>query len=115
MLHINELTFRFGGRVIFDHATVAIPKGHRVALVGRNGTGKTTLLRLIAGEMVPDGGAITMPAEARLGIVAQEAPGSDVSLIDTVLAADVERTALLAESETAHDPHRLTRLDFTGS
>lgn len=72
MLHINELTFRFGGRVIFDHATVAIPKGHRVALVGRNGTGKTTLLRLIAGEMVPDGGSITMPTEARLGIVARD-------------------------------------------
>ena len=110
MLHINELTFRFGGRVIFDHATVAIPKGHRVALVGRNGTGKTTLLRLIAGEMVPDGGSITMPTEARLGIVAQEAPGSDVSLIDAVLAADVERTALLAESETAHDPHRIAEI-----
>src|SRR3954468_7482859 len=110
MLHINELTFRFGGRVIFDHATVAIPKGHRVALVGRNGTGKTTLLRLIAGEMPLDGGSITRPAEARLGIVAQEAPGSDGSLIDTVLAADVERTALLAESETAHDPHRIAEI-----
>ncbi|UEM05266.1 ABC-F family ATP-binding cassette domain-containing protein [Skermanella rosea] len=107
MLHINDLIFRFGGRVIFDHATVAIPKGHRVALVGRNGTGKTTLLRLIAGQMAPDGGSITMPAETRLGIVAQEAPSSDVSLIDTVLAADVERTALLAEAETARDPHRI--------
>ncbi|EWY39976.1 glycosyl transferase family 1 [Skermanella stibiiresistens SB22] len=107
MLHIKDLIFRFGGRVIFDHATVAIPKGHRVALVGRNGTGKTTLLRLIAGQMPVDGGSITMPAGTRMGMVAQEAPSSDVSLLDTVLAADVERTALLAEAETAADPHRI--------
>jgi ATP-binding cassette subfamily F protein 3 len=110
MLHINELTFRFGGRVIFDRASVAIPKGHRVALVGRNGTGKTTLLRLIAGELAPDGGGISVPAGTRIGAVAQEVPSSGRSLLDTVLAADTERTALLAEAETAHDPHRIAEI-----
>jgi len=107
MLHINDLTFRIGGRLLLDNATVAVPKGHKVGLVGRNGTGKSTLFKLISGEISPDGGAINLRQGARLGMVAQEAPSGPVSLIDTVLAADVERTALLAEAETVTDPHRI--------
>jgi ATP-binding cassette, subfamily F, member 3 len=107
MLHINDITFRFGGRVLFDHATAVVNKGHRVALVGRNGTGKSTLLKIIIGELGLDGGAVTLPAGLKIGMVAQEAPSSEDSLLDTVLAADKERTALLAEAETASDPHRI--------
>src|SRR5690606_38610704 len=107
MLHINDLTFRYGGRVIFDRASVTIPQGHRGALVGTNGTGKPTLLKLIAGELAPDGGEIAMPSGLRIGRVAQEAPATEHSLLDTVLAADVERTRLLAEAETATDPVRI--------
>ncbi|HYH22026.1 MAG TPA: ABC-F family ATP-binding cassette domain-containing protein [Azospirillum sp.] len=110
MLHINDLTFRFGGRVLFDQATAVVPKGHRVALVGRNGTGKSTLLKLIAGWIHADAGAITVPAGTRIGMVAQEAPEGPTSLIDAVLAADTERTALLAEAETADDPHRIAEI-----
>ncbi len=50
MLHINDLTYRIEGRLLFDHATAAIPDGHKVGLVGRNGTGKTTLLRMLMGR-----------------------------------------------------------------
>ncbi|MDR3518075.1 MAG: ABC-F family ATP-binding cassette domain-containing protein [Azospirillaceae bacterium] len=110
MLQINDLTFRFGGRIIFDHATVSIPDGHRVALVGRNGTGKSTLLRLIAGELAPDGGSLSVPVGARMGMVAQEAPSSSASLIDTVLACDKERSTLLHEAETATDPMRIAEI-----
>jgi ATP-binding cassette subfamily F protein 3 len=107
MLHINDLTYRIEGRVIFDKATAGIPAGHKVGLVGRNGSGKTTLLRLIAGEIAPDDGAIRIPRATRIGWVAQEAPGGPESLIAFVLAADTERTALLAEAETAEDPARI--------
>lgn len=107
MLHINDLTYRIEGRTLLDGATVAIPSGHKVGMVGRNGTGKTTLLRLIAGEIVPDDGSITQPKNHRLGWVTQEAPGTQESLLDTVLAADVERSQLLAEAETATDPTRI--------
>jgi ATP-binding cassette subfamily F protein 3 len=102
MLHINDLTFRFGGRAIFDRATLAVPAGHRVGLVGRNGSGKSTLLKLILGELQPDGGAINLPARAGVGHLAQQAPEGPISLIDFVLAADTERAALLAEAEAAH-------------
>ena len=107
MLHINDLTYRIEGRLILDAATAAIPTGHKVGLVGRNGTGKTTLLKLITGDLAPDGGAITMSTGARLGHVAQEAPGGDDSLVDWVLAADTERASLLAEAETAINPDRI--------
>ena len=110
MLHLTDITYRIEGRPILDQASAAIPAGHKVGLVGRNGAGKTTLLRLIMGEIAPDDGEITMPRGARMGHVAQEAPGGDLSLIEWVLEADTERAALLAEAETATDPHRIAEI-----
>jgi ATP-binding cassette, subfamily F, member 3 len=107
MLHINGLTYRIGARVLLDAATVAIPSGHKVGLVGRNGIGKTTIIRLILGELTPEAGSISVPRNARIGSVAQEAPGGPESLLDTVLAADTERASLLHESLAASDPHRI--------
>jgi ATP-binding cassette subfamily F protein 3 len=107
MLHINDLSFRIEGRPLFEHATAAIPDGHKVGLVGRNGTGKTTLLRLIAGELHPDDGSISFPKNARLAHVSQEAPGGPETLLETVMAAHAELAALTAEAETADCPHRI--------
>ncbi|MFN0220064.1 MAG: ABC-F family ATP-binding cassette domain-containing protein [Hyphomicrobium sp.] len=112
MLHINDLTYRIEGKLILDAANAAIPTGHKVGLVGRNGAGKTTLLRLLKGEIAPDGGAISTPRNARIGHVAQEAPGGDDSLVDWVLSADAERAALLAEAEHAADPHRIAEIQI---
>ncbi len=107
MLHINDLSFRIEGKPILDAATVAVPTGHKVGLVGRNGAGKTTLLKLITGELSPDDGSITISKDARIGHVAQEAPGGEDSLVGWVLAADTERASLLDEAETASDPGRI--------
>jgi len=107
MLSIDNVTVRIAGREILGGATANLPAGRRVALVGRNGAGKSTLLKVILGQMPPDGGDVSWPREWRIGAVAQEAPGSDASLLDTVLAADVERTTLLAASESEADPEKL--------
>ncbi len=107
MLVIDNITYRIAGREILKNASAQLPTGRRVGLVGRNGAGKTTLLKLILGELHADGGDITLPSGARMGSVAQEAPSSRTSLLDTVLEADKERTALLAEAEHAADPHRI--------
>ena len=112
MLHINDLTFRIEGKPILEGATAGIPTGHKVGLVGRNGAGKTTLLKLITGELAPDDGNITTSRNARIGHVAQEAPGGDVSLIDWVLSTDVERASLLAEAEQAADPARIADIQI---
>jgi ATP-binding cassette subfamily F protein 3 len=110
MLHINDLSYRIEGRPIFEGATAGIPTGHKVGLVGRNGAGKTTLLKIIAGDLAPDMGSITVPRAARIGHVAQEAPGGSDSLIDWVINADTERAALLSEAERASDPHRIAEI-----
>ncbi len=107
MLHINGLTYRIGGRTLFDNATVALPAGIKAGLVGRNGAGKSTLLRLILGEISPEGGSVSVRKGARIGTVAQEAPSGPESLLEVVLAADAERSRLLEEAETATDPHRI--------
>ena len=110
MLHVNDLTYRIEGRMLFDQATLFLPAKTRMGLVGRNGTGKSTLFRLIRGEVTPESGETRMQKGARIGWVAQEAPGGDESLMDVVLAADLERAALLAEAETATDPNRIAEI-----
>jgi ATP-binding cassette subfamily F protein 3 len=107
MLTVTDLTYRLGPRLLFESASAALPERAKVGFVGRNGAGKTTLFRLICGEISAEGGSIYLPRGARIGRVEQEAPGGDGKLIDFVLAADVERAALLEEAEIAHDPHRI--------
>ncbi|MDA8231607.1 MAG: ABC-F family ATP-binding cassette domain-containing protein [Magnetospirillum sp.] len=110
MLHVNDLVFRFGGRVLFDHATIHVATGQKVGLVGRNGAGKSTLFKLVLGELHADGGGVAVRPRARVGRVAQEMPEGGMALIDCVLAADGERTGLLAEADVATDPHRIAEI-----
>src|SRR6202048_4446245 len=106
MLQIDNLVFNAWNRRFFDSASVSLPVGAKVGLIGRNGVGKTTLFKLILGELMPDGGEIGLPKAARITSVDQEHPATAVSLLDTILAADVQREALNAELETA-EPERL--------
>ncbi|GLK78332.1 ABC-F family ATP-binding cassette domain-containing protein [Methylopila turkensis] len=108
MIQIEDLTCRVAGRVLLDRASAFLPEGARVGVVGRNGTGKTTLFKLLAGDIGPDDGSVNMPKGLRLGRVAQEAPSGPEPLIEVVLAADKERAALMAESETCVDPDRIS-------
>ena len=112
MLHINDVTYRIGGRTLLEQATVAITPGTKAGLVGRNGTGKSTLFKLLNEELTPEAGTLSIRKGARVGQVAQEAPGNDVSLLDTVLAADVERTTLMREAETTTDPDRIGEIQI---
>jgi ATP-binding cassette, subfamily F, member 3 len=107
MLTLNGISVRLGGHQILQNANATLPPKGRVGLVGRNGAGKSTLVKIIAGLAEADAGSIDMPKGARLGYLAQEAPGGAATPIETVLAADTERVRLLAESEAAADPGRL--------
>jgi ATP-binding cassette subfamily F protein 3 len=106
MLRVQDLVFDAYGRRFFDGASFALPPGSKVGLIGRNGAGKTTLFRLIKGELVAGGGDIILPRLARMGSADQEQAATPIPLLETVLAADVERAALTAELETA-EPERL--------
>jgi ATP-binding cassette subfamily F protein 3 len=110
MLHIDDITYSVAGRTLIDSASASIPDGHKVGIVGRNGTGKTTLFRLIRGELALEGGSISLPSRARIGGVAQEVPGNEVSLVNTVLSYDTERAELMEESERSTDGARIAEI-----
>ena len=110
MLYINDLTYRIGGRMLFENATMAIDGGQKVGLVGRNGSGKSTLFRLIAHEIEADSGSITLINGKRRGQMAQEAPDGPLSLLDTVLAADAERANLLHHADHETDGMKLAEI-----
>jgi ATP-binding cassette subfamily F protein 3 len=110
MLSINDISIRLAGRLLIDHGSVQISPGARVGLVGRNGTGKSTLFKAIRGELSTESGTIAIPPRWRIGSLAQEAPDGPDSLIAVVLKADLERDALLREAESAHDPHRIAEI-----
>ena len=105
MLQINDLTFDAWGRRFFDKASVSLPPGAKVGLVGRNGVGKSTLFKLILGHLHAGDDEISLPKNARVGSVDQEHPATPVSLLDTVLEADEERHALMTRLETADPEH----------
>ena len=119
MLYINDLNYRIAGKLLFEDASAHVPAGHRVGLVGRNGTGKTTLLRLIMGEIAPESGRAAARRGASVAMLAQEAPGGSHSVLAEVLAADGERAALLAEADHAIEAQRIseihTRLNDIGA
>ena len=110
MFTLDSITLRLGGHVILERATVAVPPKARVGLVGRNGAGKSSLLKMIAGIYEPDEGRIEAPSGTRIGYLAQEAPGGSATPFETVLATAEERAALLDEAEHATDPHRIAEI-----
>ena len=107
MLSLQELSYRIGKRTLLDNVSVNIPAGHRVGLVGPNGTGKTTLFKLISGELAADGGHVVLIKNATLGFVRQDLPNDETPLIDIVLDADTERAQLMKEAETTEDMDRI--------
>ena len=114
MLTISGLTYRVGGRhgrALFNEANAQIPAGCKLGLVGRNGAGKSTLLDLIRGRLLPDQGDLFVPRGWRIGFLAQEAPGGDGNALDTALAADTERAALLRELERDPAPLRIAEIE----
>jgi ATP-binding cassette subfamily F protein 3 len=107
MIRLDNISKQNGHQIVFIEASAALQRGEKVGLVGPNGSGKTTLFRLIQGEIAPDAGTVDVQKKARIGGVAQEAPATELSVLETVMRADTERTALMAEAETATDPHRI--------
>ena len=110
MLTLTDISARVAGRLLIDHASLSLPEGTKAGFVGRNGAGKSTLFRVITGELTAETGSVHLARNARLGQVAQEAPGTDEPLIEIVLRADTERLALLEEAETASDAHRIAEI-----
>ena len=111
MIGLTDLTIRIAGRPLLENVTLQLPENQRYGLVGRNGTGKSTLIKLLLGQIEPDQGRLEMPSRLIVGAVAQEAPGGPMTPLQAVLAADAERAALMHEREHGSDPVRLAEVE----
>ena len=112
MIKIEKISFSIGGRKLLDTGNITIPSGHKIGVVGRNGTGKTTLFELIKGDLELESGHIIIPKNEKIGDVKQEVSENDLSVLETILAADEEREALLKQSETEKDPDRISEIQL---
>ena len=110
MINFKNISFSIGGVSLLEETSAFVPTGHKVGIVGRNGAGKTTLFKLIQKELIIDGGFIEIPRNFKVGSVAQEAPSTEETLLDTVLEADVERAELLRDSEIETDPNKIANI-----
>jgi len=86
VLALDDVSTAFGHVPLLDHATLTIDAGERIALIGRNGTGKSTLLRILAGELVPDAGSVRREPGLRAARLAQDATLSTAESVFDVVA-----------------------------
>jgi ATP-binding cassette subfamily F protein 3 len=110
MLTVSGLTYKIGTRTILDECDVTIMDNWKVGVVGLNGAGKSTLFKLIAGDLTPDGGIVTMNDKQRMGMVRQDIPEVETSLLDLVLEADTEMAELWKLTETEDDPNEMAEI-----
>lgn len=110
MLSVSNLTYKIGARTILDECDVTIMDNWKVGVVGLNGAGKSTLFKLIAGDLIPDGGTIEKNAKQRMGMVRQDIPEVETSLLDLVLEADEEMSTLWKQAETEEDPMKIAEI-----
>lgn len=106
MIEIKNLTLQRGLKVLLDKANATVNPGQRVGLIGKNGTGKSSLFALIKGEITQDGGDVSIPKNWRLASVSQETPDLDISALDYVLQGDAELQAFqtaLRQAEAQND------------
>ena len=94
MLTVSNLTYRIGGRTILDDCNMTIMNGWKAGIIGLNGAGKSTLFKLIAGDLRPDGGKILISENQTFGMVRQDIPLTQDSLLNIVLSSHEEMAAL---------------------
>ncbi len=100
MLHLIDVTKTFGPRTLFEGLSWTITPGERIGLVGRNGMGKTTLFRIITGELGPDGGQVVKGKHVRVGHLQQEVDGfGGRPVVECVMDAAEDIKALEAERD----------------
>src|SRR5947209_10169623 len=107
MLRLSDVTLARGTKRLLEHASMAVHAGQHVGIVGPNGAGKSSLFALLRGELLPEAGAVDLPAAWTLAHVAQETPATDQPAIEWVLDGDRElRQIQHALTRAEHDAAR---------
>ncbi len=110
MLNFSEVVLRRGARVLLERLNFTAYAGQRIGIVGRNGTGKSSLLAMIQGEITPDAGQLQLSRHLVIAHVRQETPALSCSALDYVLDGDAEWRRLNAQLEQAEAGQQIERL-----
>lgn len=113
MISLQDISLRMGSQLLLDEAGLTVYAGQKVGIIGRNGTGKTSLFKLLMGEISPDKGEVDFPKDLRKSQMLQETVGSSRSALDYVIDGDVKFRTVekqIAAAEQAHDDHKLAML-----
>src|SRR5208283_5334487 len=113
MLNFSDVSVRRGKRVLFSGASFSLFRGEKVGITGENGSGKTSLMALVRGEIQPEAGSFEMPSQLAVAHVSQELLATGQAAIEFVLDGDAELRQIeqrLAEAERADDGERLGEL-----
>jgi len=113
MISLDQVSLQIGGDPLLDDVSLRLHDGWHVGVIGPNGCGKSSLFRLLLGQIAPDRGEVILPGGTRIAHMAQETAGSDTSAVDHVLGGHHELVRIqadLAEAETAGDGARIARL-----
>src|SRR6476620_9830660 len=111
LIQLQRVDYSVGGPLLLEHVDLTIEPNERVCVVGRNGEGKSTLLRLLAAEIVADDGRVTVQGGARIARLAQEVPqDTGGSIFDVVAAGLGELGALLAQYHHLSHQHDMAAL-----
>ena len=118
LLTAQDLSLAFGWRPLLDHVNFSLESGERVALLGRNGEGKSTLLNVLRGAQTPDDGSLRISEGVRIAYLPQDPPAADARTVREVVrdglaetAALVERYQTLLAAHDEHDADELARLE----
>src|SRR5882757_9169826 len=113
MLSLNNISMRYGARILFEDVTTTFQTGRRYAVTGPNGAGKSTLMKIITGEIEPSKGSVTRPK--RMGVLRQDQFAFDAfRVIDTVIMGNVPLWAALQEREKLYEKDHNTYTDEDG-
>ncbi len=105
MIKLDSVSLQRGGKYLLEHSSAAIHPGQKVALIGANGSGKSSLLQLLLGNLHADSGSVDMPEDWRVAHMAQEVFSTERSALQFVLDGDTELRKLEAELEVAEREH----------
>ena len=113
MLNFTDITLRRGPRVLVDGLSWTVYAGQRAGITGRNGTGKSSLLEMVRGDLAPDHGELNLPGDVVIAHVRQDTPALECSALDYVLDGDAEWREVsraLESAEASGDGTRIAAL-----
>ena len=110
MLEFNNISYSISQRKLFENTSLLVPNGYHLGLIGSNGIGKSTLFNLITNELSLDEGEIKFQSNKTIGILQQEIPDNELSLLEFVLSSNHEQTELLKEVETSTNSERISEI-----